>query len=248
MKFEIVLLLVLAFGICLCIKNIIYGESIIIFSSIALALNGWKEIHSVYCLLLGALGAVIFYIAISRIRILRYLMSLLISGGLALIMWYDLAYKENINFTWVVFWSVFTFILVLGMHIAGYEHIKESLEKSDEYVRNKLSDKRRVIYFVKSKKEQSCDNQHSSNNTADEYYKRYYEEHKNDNVQNNTFGKIDYYESLFEGCESLETVKKRYKELMKIYHPDVQNGSSEKTQNITEAYEKIMNERFLKSN
>ena len=31
--------------------------------------------------------------------------------------------------------------------------------------------------------------------------------HKNDNVQNNATGKIEYYESLFEGCESLETIE-----------------------------------------
>lgn len=77
--------------------------------------------------------------------------------------------------------------------------------------------------------------------SGNEYNQQYYKE-DNNNKENDKTEKTNYYEDLFENCGSQEELKKRYRGLMKIYHPDIENGSSEKAMKITEAYEKIMRE------
>lgn len=47
-------------------------------------------------------------------------------------------------------------------------------------------------------------------------------------------------EMFFAGCNDKESVTKRYRQLMKTFHPDNQNGDQKVTQLIQEAYEKQM--------
>jgi len=63
------------------------------------------------------------------------------------------------------------------------------------------------------------------------------------NVNNNTSNKNETTAptkstntSLFAGCNNLESLKKRRRELMKIYHPDNQNGDNKMLITITEEY------------
>lgn len=48
--------------------------------------------------------------------------------------------------------------------------------------------------------------------------------------------------ALFAGCNDKESLRKRYRELMKIYHPDNFNGDNEMCQKIQSIYEKLCNE------
>lgn len=45
--------------------------------------------------------------------------------------------------------------------------------------------------------------------------------------------------SFFQGCDSLESLNKRYKDLVKVYHPDSGNGNDKVFIEITEEYEKL---------
>ena len=46
-------------------------------------------------------------------------------------------------------------------------------------------------------------------------------------------------EMFFCGVDSVESLKKRYKDLIKIYHPDNQNGDKRTLQEINTEYEKL---------
>jgi len=72
-------------------------------------------------------------------------------------------------------------------------------------------------------------------------------ENKNTNFnfhQNFSSNSIDPYKVLgVSKGDSLEKIKKVYKRLVKIYHPDSETGNSEMFKRIQEAYQKIMEEK-----
>ena len=49
----------------------------------------------------------------------------------------------------------------------------------------------------------------------------------------------DTHISFFQGCDSLESLNKRYRDLVKVYHPDSGNGNDKVFIEITEEYEKL---------
>lgn len=76
-----------------------------------------------------------------------------------------------------------------------------------------------------------------------EYYKKMYEQEKQRREQEVKImrqKKENAHDTdFFAGCNTAEARKKRYRELLKIYHPDNQNGNSETLIKIKTAYEKI---------
>lgn len=63
----------------------------------------------------------------------------------------------------------------------------------------------------------------------DEYSSNEYEEDENDSLGFNPFS----------GCNDLESLKKRYKSLSKVYHPDMDNGDIEMMQKINAEYDRL---------
>lgn len=55
----------------------------------------------------------------------------------------------------------------------------------------------------------------------------------------------DMDESLFNGCNSAESLKTRYHQLMKMYHPDSQNGDTEMSQKVQKTYQ-VLSARYGK--
>lgn len=47
-------------------------------------------------------------------------------------------------------------------------------------------------------------------------------------------------EVFFSGCDTKEKVKQRYRSLVKVYHPDLQNGNTETFRKVQEEYERKM--------
>ena len=45
--------------------------------------------------------------------------------------------------------------------------------------------------------------------------------------------------TYFKNVQNLEQLRKQYKELLKIYHPDCPNGSTEACQAINAEYDKL---------
>ncbi len=70
---------------------------------------------------------------------------------------------------------------------------------------------------------------------------RFYEERikANENVSNKNKN-VDINKSLFAGCQDKDSIIKRYRQLMKTFHPDNQNGDIEMTQKIQKTYEELM--------
>lgn len=59
-------------------------------------------------------------------------------------------------------------------------------------------------------------------------------------AENNNMDFVDV--SLFAGCNSIESLSKRYKNLMKTFHPDNEDGDTEMTQKIQITYEQLQKE------
>lgn len=55
---------------------------------------------------------------------------------------------------------------------------------------------------------------------------------------------MDVLTTLFIGAKTERDLQKRYKDLLKIYHPDNQTGDVSMTQNINEIYEKLLKNRI----
>lgn len=73
-------------------------------------------------------------------------------------------------------------------------------------------------------------NEHSSKNTEHSYSES---RQKNNDID----------ESLFSGCTDKESLTKRYRQLMKTFHPDNQNGDHAMTQKIQNTYD-VLSKRF----
>lgn len=79
-----------------------------------------------------------------------------------------------------------------------------------------------------------------------ESYKKSYN-YNSDTYTNNSFSQntdqSSYFDpTLFAGCNSKESLTKRYKNLMKTFHPDNADGDTEMTQKIKETYEELLKE------
>ncbi|MBC5666731.1 hypothetical protein H8S00_01805 [Eubacterium sp. BX4] len=247
--YELVLSVFIGLGLLLCLYDIIQGEAVIIFSFIALELKTEKVMHPAFCVIVGIVVAVLFVILMYHVKIVRYVLSVVLSGVVAALVWYEAHTK--LDKTWTIVLTVVGFIIALGLH--GYSYYREMGDTSDNIYAdlrggsmdaqknaetiNQINDTLRKKYEEQKQREY----EQSVHNAKYDYYKEYYETHKDDVVNDS---QTDYYEELFDGCSSMEDLKKRYRELLKIFHPDAQNGSQEKTQAIMNAYEKIISERF----
>ena len=60
-----------------------------------------------------------------KIRALRYVLSLGISIAFAWMIWTD-AHARMDN-TWSIFWTILSFVIMIGLHVMGYERMKEDI-------------------------------------------------------------------------------------------------------------------------
>ena len=70
--------------------------------------------------------------------------------------------------------------------------------------------------------------------------KKYYYEAQNQRKKNDYNDNIS--EELFKNCDDIESIKRRYKHLMSIYHPDEKNGDENLARIINEIYKKKIKE------
>lgn len=91
-----------------------------------------------------------------------------------------------------------------------------------------------------------------------EYYEEYDEDDEDDEYEEEydeeeEYGEAEEYEAhreyrkqappspgFFSGCKDAASIKRRYRDLCKVYHPDSGNGSSEVFNRITEEYNRLM--------
>lgn len=83
---------------------------------------------------------------------------------------------------------------------------------------------------------------YQGDNAYNDSHQSKYRESQNSNSQNQQNTEDTALIALFAGCNDKESLRKRYRELMKIYHPDNFNGDNEMCQKIQSIYEKLCNE------
>lgn len=81
----------------------------------------------------------------------------------------------------------------------------------------------------------------------EDFDKLKHEQSQKENSSSNSFNQntdqSSYFDpTLFAGCDSKESLTKRYKNLMKTFHPDNADGDTEMTQKIKETYEELLKE------
>jgi hypothetical protein len=63
-----------------------------------------------------------------------------------------------------------------------------------------------------------------------------YENESRQSQQDNQYHTETDVTSYFNGCETLQSLKTRYRDLCKVYHPDMGNGSPEEFDKIQKEY------------
>lgn len=116
------------------------------------------------------------------------------------------------------------------------------MEKNIKYMEQSL-----FLFEKRMEEEQREHRQKKENNNYkkephnDSHQSKYGEnQNSNSNKQQNTEDTALI--ALFVGCNDMESLRKRYRELMKIYHPDNFNGDNEMCQKIQSIYEKLCRE------
>ncbi len=123
---------------------------------------------------------------------------------------------------------------------------KEELIKA----RNELEVERKRFYLDLDLKEKNLESQNKlfdlKWNMLEEETRRLAEDEKKAEKRRQFFERVDSFEGndgkafdarmFFEGVTDLEGLKKRYKELIRIYHPDAQNGDKRIVQEINREY------------
>ncbi|MBP5553855.1 MAG: J domain-containing protein [Lachnospiraceae bacterium] len=199
-----------------------------------------------FLVIYGVLSYLYFFIKIFH----NYLIGILVAAAVA----YAL-YTIKGNFTGNIrniFWGIMIFggpVLDL-LRFVRYRNMKrEVIEESEEY-KDKIDD----IY----------DNVHGYDEGYDAGYERGYSRGRNETIDwyereriessgyDEEYDDDDYIEEkermpelptgFFEGCKSPEAIKRRYRDLCKVYHPDNGNGSEAIFNAICDEYNRLMDE------
>ena len=199
-----------------------------------------------FLVIYGVLSYLYFFIKIFH----NYLIGILVAAAVA----YAL-YTIKGNFTGNIrniFWGIMIFggpVLDL-LRFVRYRNMKrEVIEESEEY-KDKIDD----IY----------DNVHGYDEGYDAGYERGYSRGRNETIDwyereriessgyDEEYDDDDYIEEkermpelptgVFEGCKSPEAIKRRYRDLCKVYHPDNGNGSEAIFNAICDEYNRLMDE------
>ncbi len=249
--YQIVLLFIFSGALLGCLKNIIIGESVMVFSIVSLSISELKIMHPAMGVAIGIIAGLLLYTLIITFRAVRYILTVLFSAGFSALIWFSCS-EDNVDKGWTIFWTVLVFVVAICLHVAAWQSILD--EEYQDYLRE---ENRRW-----KKKQGYFDNSYSNSYNRDGYFYTFHKskqketseqeshyEYNQADYQNNVHsdpGK-DYYMELFQNCDSIDDLKKRYRDLMKIFHPDNQNGSDEHSKGIQNAYEKILQEKFPES-
>ena len=133
--------------------------------------------------------------------------------------------------------AAFLFLIILSFIVLkisdkkNYSHIFETSDK-DNYTGNPFEDSPDFYDFMNSEAKRMTDDLDKKlrREAEEELYRQQAEKEKQKNTENNNF-------DFFLGCEDLDSLKKRYRDLMKIYHSDGNNGSEEIASKINVLYE-----------
>lgn len=121
----------------------------------------------------------------------------------------------------------------------AFYHQYEEIQRLNEKIKNETPDYSKGQYIIDDMEEHYTTMLHLQHELMKETQKALTAHRDYQSATDNSFAGAD--ESLFQGCTDKESLTKRYRNLMKIYHPDNSNGDLAMTQKIQYTYEKLLN-------
>ena len=199
-----------------------------------------------FALLYGVMSYVYFFIKIFH----NHLLGLIVAGLAAFAV-----YSVKDRFTAEQFNLIIMFMVVGGpvldvLRFIRYQNMKREVIEESESLRDTIDD----IYdnvrgydegydrgyydgYDRGKNERIPLRRHAR--IEDSYYEEEYEGYEDDEYEEEPIGG-SY--GFFDGCKTPEAIKKRYRDLCKVYHPDSGNGSEAVFEAICDEYNRLMDE------
>lgn len=182
-------------------------------------------LKGIACIIVFPLEAINDFFSIIRIviKVICYILAFL----LLLIMFDSLTEPIGLIMTAIPFLLLIIFPLSL----------KTLTKIIDEYVvvflKDFISDTSLTAWTIHS----STANENTSYNSNEDFYEDAYENYTSESTTESSGFDV---QNLFDGITDRESLKKRYRDLLKIYHPDNLNGNTIMTQKIQTAYEQLL--------
>lgn len=223
------------------VRKIFYVDLLFTF----VLLNGYITsqftfINGIFAFLISVAFIVGMYCLISTEWLINVILSVVYSifGSMLLVNIIPFRRWTNNNIILLVVIGILCFIGLLLLHafqiLYDISHKRTTYRKYEEYAyRN---------YFKTHSYEEKYDYQsdvEQENKRIDEEKKQ--EEARQEESPKQSDSNID--ESLFSGCNSKESLTRRYKQLMKTFHPDNQDGDTNMTIKIQKTYE-ILSKKY----
>lgn len=129
----------------------------------------------------------------------------------------------------------------MALIISDIQSKRLLINENIEHMEQSLISFEKRMEEAQRERHQKKENYNYQENSYNDSYQSKYGENQNSNGNNQQNTEDTALISLFAGCNDKESLRKRYRELMKIYHPDNFNGDNEMCQKIQSIYEKLCN-------
>jgi hypothetical protein len=232
--------------ICMIMGKVKEGEPLLLFALVTFLCFDDTKMHIVYCILIG-LGAAIFLYMLMSFLVTKIICTIFFTALWTFVV-YSIVTDVTSDRVWIVTLTIIGFVISLFTHIYALFVDDEVYINDTQNVHHVLSEKeyqrlknqewinewnRKVAEEARQKRKMEAEYSKDASEESNSNSQEISEEQKK-------LFELQYYLELFENCDTEEKMKKRYKELLKIYHPDNISGSNEKTNKITEAYEILL--------
>lgn len=237
--------------------NMILWDMFMVF--ILITFGGFlpDSLHMVFKLTIGILSAVLFFV-LMHIPILGIFIQLLCCG-----FWYELFSELLPIEKWTAgdtaalwFCRILLIVLILLLHTGSFLIMREEAGMSDKWNLNIFLD-----FKKPHRNTTNAENQSYSYKQEQTYYHEpnthstYNQENTSDKANNknnyrkntNTAGNSSNINSQanvfqpFSGCNDVDSLKRRYRQLVHTYHPDENGGDTEAFTLLQKEYERLLN-------
>ena len=203
----------------------------------------------IFAVLYGVISYVYFFIRIFHNHLLGSIVA-----GLAAFAFYSIRdrFTEE-QFNLIIMIMVFGGPVLDVLRFIRYQNMKREVIEESEGLRDKIDD----IYTNVRGYDDGYDRGYSdgydrgrseriperrNDRIEDRYYEEEYDDDGYEEEYEDSYDESGTSYGFFEGCKTPEAIKKRYRDLCKVYHPDSGNGSEAVFEAICEEYNRLMDE------
>ena len=213
-------------------EDILFTEAIWGHVALLWVFHKFTHIHTAICMVLSVVIPIVIITILNFFIILKAIVSLVFTVGWTwLIVW--IMYDCGADLTWRIVVGSIVALIIGGLHLHSVldflDDIAPVKAKTNSYVVMNEDD-------FKTLHNRATAN--TTNNYA--YGNSYHNGQKMAHQVGGTPNSGSDYEELFANCTDKASLNKRYRELIKIFHPDNANGSNEQTIRIKETYQNLL--------